>query len=124
MSTMSFRAIDAQDDWQFGNGRGSYFQKEDAVNANVRTRLLFFLNDCFWAMNFGIDWVNLLGSKNPASEQGIILQTRTGLTGSFGVTKILSVDVTVNARTRALTLTYAVNTIFSTNVINSISPGG
>lgn len=118
---MIFRGISADDDWQFGQGVGSYFKRDKAVNANLRTRLLFFLNDCFFAMNVGIDWWNLLGSRNPAAKANIILAVRQTIIQSEGVVRINTVDVTVDPITRRATTTWNIDTIYSRNVTGSAS---
>lgn len=118
---MIFRGISASNDWQFGQGLGSYFKRDKAVNANLRTRLLFFLNDCFFAMTVGIDWWNLLGSKNPAAKENIILATRQVIIQSEGVVRINSVEVTVDTSTRRAFIKWNIDTIYSQNVTGSVS---
>lgn len=118
---MLFRGITAIDDWQFGQGVGSYFKRDKAVNANLRTRLLFFLNDCFFAMSTGIDWWNLLGSRNPAAQANIILACRKVIIQSEGVVRINSVIVVLNRTTRGATITWSIDTIYSRNVTGSVS---
>lgn len=118
--SMIFRAISAANDWQFGQGLGSYFKKQQAVNANLKTRLLFFLNDCFYAMSTGIDWWNLLGAKNPGATNQILLATRQTIIQSEGVVRINSVAVAVDARTRRATVNYDILTIYG-NVSGSVS---
>lgn len=114
--SMTFRAISADNDWKFGQGAGSYFKNQEAIAANVKTSLLFFLNDCFFAMTTGIDWWNLLGAKNPAAEQNILLNTRKVIANCYGVTKIASVRVAFDSLSRSLQVFYTVDTIFSRNV--------
>ena len=110
---MIFRNLDAAGDWTFGHGRQDYLTRENAVAMNIRTRLQCFLNDCFWAMGFGIDWWNLEGSKNPTAQVAILVATRTMLATSYGVVRITSVDVTTDLRTRLLTLFFETDTIYS-----------
>ena len=114
--SMTFRAISADNDWNFGQGAGSYLKNQEAIAANVKTSLLFFLNDCFFAMTTGIDWWNLLGAKNPVAEQNILLNTRKVIANCYGVTKIASVRVAFDSFTRSLQVFYTVDTIFSRNV--------
>lgn len=119
--TMIFRGIDGANDWQFGQGLGSYFTRDKAVNANVKTALLFFLNDCFFAMNVGIDWWNLLGAKNPAAKNNILLACRQTIIQSEGIERIVSVDVVLDVRLRKVTITYIVDTIYSLRVTGTVS---
>ena len=84
--------------------------------ANVKTSLLFFLNDCFFAMNTGIDWWALLGSKNPAAERNILLATRQVIAGCEGVSRIDSVKAVLNPASRSVQIFYSIDTIFTRNL--------
>lgn len=118
---MIFRALDSDGDWTFGNGRSDYLTDEDAIEVNIRTALYVFLNECFWATSFGIDWWNLLGAVNPQAQAGIILQCRQMIITREGVSKIDNVSVSIDRYTRRLTVTYAIRTIFSRSVTDSIT---
>lgn len=117
---MIFRAITGDNDWTFGRGQGSYFTDNNAILANVKTALQFFLNDCFFALDTGIDWWNLLGAKNPAAKNNILLRTRETLISCEGVVRINSVYATVDPITRGLLLEYSVDTIYSKNVTSQV----
>jgi hypothetical protein len=117
---MIFRAIDGANDWAFGQGVQSYFTNERAVSANIKTRLQVWLGECFFATEAGIDWRNILGGKNPAAQQAAVLQCRTVIVGSYGVVKVNSVNAVFNSASRALTITYSIDTIFSRSVTNSV----
>lgn len=119
--SMTFRGITGSRDWTFGQGANSYFVKQQAIAANIRTSLLFFLNDCFFAMNVGIDWWNLLGTKNPQAEANIMLQTRATIIRCEGVVRINSVTTQLDPITRRLTISYVIDTVFSRNVAGSVS---
>lgn len=113
---MKFRALDADNDWSFGRGIQSYAKDETAIKLNIYTRLFFFLNDCFFAMDQGIDWWNLIGGKNPQARAGIILQTRTALVRTEGVVRVNSVDAIMDSQTRKFFLSYNVDTLFTRNL--------
>ncbi len=117
-----FRGIDGGGDWMFGQGRQSYFYGEQAIEANIKTSVLFYLNDFFAAMDVGIDWNNLLGAKGPLALQNILLQTRQTIAKCEGVVRINSVNATVNPQTRRATATYNISTIYSQNVTGTIQP--
>ena len=118
--SMTFRQISEAGDWQFGQGRGSYFTRENAIAANVKTSLLFFLNDYFAAMTFGIDWWNLLGSKNPAAKNNILLETRRMLASCYGVARINSVEAVMDNANRRLTIYYNEDSVFSQSIVGSV----
>jgi hypothetical protein len=119
---MIFRAIDGSGDWQFGQGRQNYLRGDDAVALNIATRLRCFFGDCFWATDFGVDWWNLLGSRNPSAQVNVILQTRTMIAKSFGVVRINSVEAVTDRVTRKLRVEYNVDTIFSRGLAGSVQP--
>lgn len=118
--SMKFRGIDGSGDWLFGAGVQSYFTNEAAIDANIKTRLLTFLGECFFATNLGVDWWNLLGGKNPVAQANIILQTRTIIINSYGVVKLTSIIPVFDSPTRRLGLTYNIDTIFTRNVVQSV----
>lgn len=76
---MRFRNVDTNGDWVFGKGRNSYLVDTEALMMNIKTRLMSFLNDCFFDTEAGIDWWNLLGAKNQkallASVQRVVLRS-------------------------------------------------
>jgi hypothetical protein len=112
----TFRGITGSGDWTFGAGRESYFRDSAAIAADIRTALLLFLNDCFFAMTTGIDWWNLLGAKNPVAKENIVIQTRATILSREGVVRVNSVEAAVNPTTRKVTLKYDIDTIYSRNL--------
>ena len=121
------RALDPQGDWEWGQGLNSFVSGQACVAQDVQTRLLFFLNDYAFAMSFGIDYWNLCGSKNPAAQNGLILQTRqmliTAVAGyaPYGVLTINSLNAYEDVQTRNLLLEYSINSIFSTQYTDSVT---
>ena len=118
---MIIRAIDGEGDWLWGQSLGSFNSGQAAIAEDVQTRLLFFQQDYFSALLFGVNWWQLLSSKNPAAQNGILLQTRQMILGSvagyasFGVTAINSVNVFEDARTRDMSVEYDISTIYTTS---------
>lgn len=110
---MIFRALGTDNDWTFGKGKESYLFNQAAVAQNIRTRLLSFLNDCFFDMNAGVDWFLYFGT--PGKNQEIILKSRAVILQSYGVVSVNSIDLNVNRVTRASVLTYNINTIYTIN---------
>lgn len=106
---MIIRALDADGDIQFGKGVQSYLTGNDAIAENIKTRLLFVKNDCFFAMSSGIDWMRLLQQKGTQKE--IELTCRAVILASYGVVKVNSLSISVTGR--KLSITYNIDTIFS-----------
>ena len=115
---MRFRAIDGTYDWLLGKGRQSYFTDDNAIRADIGTALRVFLGECFFALNDGVDWWNLLGSKD---EQGIILQCRTVIAKRNGVVRINSVTSSLDRTSRRFVVTYNIDTIYSQGVVNTVT---
>lgn len=104
------RALDSNDDFTFGSGSNNYVTGLTEVGQNIKTRLKSFLGDCFFDTGAGIDWFNLLGSKQQVKLQlaiaAVILNTPY-------VTGGLQLSVTYNELTRQLNIIYQVQTTYS-----------
>jgi hypothetical protein len=107
---MIVRAIDLNGDWLFGKGQNDYKSGNDAIAQTIKTRLLSFLGDCFFSTTDGIDWFNLLGSKNQLALQ---LAVSTMILNTENVTGILAVSVSLTDA-RVLTVEYKAQTVYST----------
>jgi hypothetical protein len=107
---MIFRNLDSNHDWQFGQGLSNFVGDEAAIDLNIETRILSWLNDCFFDLGAGIDWVNILGSKNML--QILSLNMQRLIMQSYGVVKLLNFNITLTAA-RQFKATYNIQTIFS-----------
>lgn len=65
---MKTRTVDGNWDWRFGKGLNDYSQESLNVAYAVKMKALSWLGDCFFAMEDGIDWKNILGSKTSREE--------------------------------------------------------
>ncbi|MGB2578150.1 hypothetical protein AAIR98_000914 [Elusimicrobium simillimum] len=104
---MIHRSLDANGDWVFGKGRNSYTRSTEAIMLNIKTRLLSFRNDCFFDLDAGVDWWNLLGSKK---KETLLFQIRSVIADSYGVSSIESFDSTFS-QDRTLSVTYSIKTV-------------
>ena len=114
---MIFRNLDDNDDWLFGRGLNDFVDKNTAIGLNIKTRVLSWVNDCFFELSAGIDWINRLGAKNQSDLlnldlKRIILQSQdvTGL-------NTISIDVT----DRQFNVTYDISTVHTESFVNTIS---
>lgn len=85
---MLVRAISNNQDsssrnWVFGRGYSSYKSGQSAVAQDIKSALLEFENDCYWALQNGIDWLTRLGFHNQkeALDNDVIntIQSRSGV---------------------------------------------
>ncbi len=108
---MIVRSIDADNDWNFGKGKNDYVRNNAAIMQNIKTRLQSFLGDCFFDIPAGVDWLNLLGSKNVVALRLAIDTCILNTTGVTGFAKPTEVDF--DHVTRLITITYSVNTVYT-----------
>ena len=70
-------------EWVFCRGYGAYKQNQSALEQAIKSNLLEFKNDCFFALQNGIDWRTRLGSLNQKDllDEDIVttIQNRTGV---------------------------------------------
>lgn len=115
---MTFRNLDINHDWTFGSGKSNYISGNQEIALNIKTRVLSFLGDCFFATNEGIDWFNLLDyryqDRLENAVQEVVIQTP-------GVTGINSVDIVTTAD-RQIRIAYNVQTIYSSSYTDEIVP--
>ena len=116
---MIFRQIDASEDWTFGKGVNNYAQQNEAIGLNIKTRILSWLNDCFFDMTAGVDWLNRLGKlgqQNLLEQdlQRIIAQTEdvTGIN-----------NISINVVGRNFRAEYDVETVYSQSFQDKIDTG-
>lgn len=116
---MIIRQLDQTGDWTFGKGKNNFLTQNSAIGLNISTRLNSWLNDCFFAMTAGIDWLNRMGLKN--QKQLLENDIRRIITQSYGVTAILSFSISQTGR--KFSAQYTVQTIYNTAYNNSITFG-
>jgi len=115
---MKHRALNLTGDWIFGSGKANYATEEHAIELDIATRLRSWRNDCFFDFDAGIDWVSRL---DKGQKDNLINDIKKLLIQSYGVVKINSVTVSDNPVTRALIITYNVDTIYSESFTNQVA---
>ena len=115
---MIIRNLDANHDWTWGSSKANYIGGDDAIGLNINTRLLSWLNDCFFDMGAGIDWLNLLGSLGQRNM--LDMNLRRVILQSYGVKGLTSFYTNLNPQSRLFTANYTVNTIYSAAYQNSL----
>jgi hypothetical protein len=66
------------------------------------------LGDCFFSLDSGVDWWNLLGAK---SEPAVLLAVRSMILNTTGVTGLIEISVNLN-QNRNITVKYSVTTVY------------
>lgn len=107
---MRVRAIDSAHDWLFGKGQNDYVKARAACVQNINTRLYEFLGDCFFNNSAGIDWFNLLGSKDQVA---LNLAVSAVILNTQDVTGISQLGIRLNV-VRNCEIRYEVETSYGT----------
>ena len=107
---MIIRALDSNGDWTIGKGTQNYATGQQAIEENIKTRLLSWVGDCFFAINDFVDWNARLDVGQMENLQDEVMRV---ILQSYGVVAVKMVSVVFNAATRAITITYTADTIFS-----------
>lgn len=106
---MIIRNTTPSGDFTFGKGLSDYLRNQNAILQNVKTRLLQWKGDCFYATAEGVDYNNLLdiGTKNllDSDIKRVILQ-------SEGILKINTFESTLDRNDRDYSGQATVTTIF------------
>lgn len=114
---MKTRALDINGDFQFGRGLQSYVTEKNALKQNISTRLKSWKNDCFFAMDDGVDWQNFLdiGMKKylDIDIKRVVLQTE-------GVLRISSYTSTLDTAERRVTIGVTVETVFGLVTVEEV----
>lgn len=106
---MIVRAIDSNGDWLFGKSLNDYVSANMEIQQDIRTRLLSFLGNCFFAITDGINWFGLLGYKDNLA---LTLAVSSAILNTPGVTGILQLNVSLNVN-RSFSISYQVQTTYS-----------
>lgn len=113
---MIIRNLDSDGDWTFGSGLQNFATGQQALAVNLKTRLLCWTQDCFFAPTFGVPWSNILGQK---STDVIVLSLSQFIAQSYGITKVTNVSFSLDLN-REAHVTYQVNTLYSRQLTGTV----
>lgn len=110
---MTTRSIDSNGDWQFGNGKQDYKTEEKELLQNIITSLRSWKNNCFFDLEAGVDWQNIIGSFN--KNNYLISQVSSVILSINNVIKINNININ-HFDKRNIILEININTIYSQNL--------
>lgn len=117
---MKIRNVTAANDWTFGKGLQCYLTTQDAIALDIRTYLLLWTGNCFWALQAGVNWRQYL-DKN--QEQKLLAGLQSAILDRFGVMGINLLSARLDPQSRLITVQYDVQTIYTQSFQDSITIG-
>lgn len=102
----------------FGQGIGSYAKESAALALDIAARIRSRKSNCFFAPNDGIDYLNL---NEKGKQKDFIRAVSNTIMQTDGVVKINSVNTSTDPKTRRASLTYDIQTIFTTSFVATIN---
>lgn len=118
MNSMIFRQLTPAGDWTFGKGVSGYAVDEAAIELNIKTRLLSWKGDCFFALDDFVDW---LGRLDKGQEANLVRELKIVILQSFGVVGVNTIQASLNRDLRSIQITYDVATIFGQSFTNTLN---
>lgn len=101
---MIFRVLDSNWDWNYGRGIQDYASESLAIAYSIKTKILSWYGDCFFAMEDGVDWKNILGSKDSKEDANAAIKKI--IATEEGVAELLFFDSSLEQRTYHCTARY------------------
>jgi len=101
---MKTRTVDSNWDWNFGHGLQDYCSGALSVAYSTKMKALSWLGDCFFDANAGVDWKNILGSKN--TKDSADYSIRDIILGESEITEIVYFDSSVEDRKYTCTVRF------------------
>lgn len=104
---MRFRTLDGNWDWNFGRGLSDYSDEAISIAYDVKSKILSWYGDCFFDADAGIDWKNILGTKDQKetldlSIKRIILEEENVTELTFFESSIIDRKYTCTARFKTI----------------------
>jgi len=109
---MRVAGLDKHGDWRFGRGKALYIKGSNAISQKVVTRLRSFKRDWFLDVDAGVDWVQLLGSRN--SEDKILREVERIIVSTEGVLQLTSISINTDRINRIATIYASYKDVYGT----------
>jgi hypothetical protein len=103
------RALTPDLEWTYGAGGQNYLKGEAAVEQNVVTTVLSWVGDSYYALAFGVDWLNRL---DVGQQNNLVQEIKQVIAGCYGVVGIVSISGNFNGGARSESISVQIATIF------------
>ena len=115
---MTTRAVDENGNWKFGNSFLDYKTEIEELKQNIITSLKSWKGDCFFDLEAGVDWYNILGSYN--QDDYLKENILKVIQNIEGILNINSYNATLNEE-RKIIINLNLNTIYGTIQLEEIN---
>ncbi|PVY86609.1 hypothetical protein [Pantoea ananatis] len=115
---MRYRREDDDGDYTFGQGDDTWLiNSPEAVAQTIKTRFLLWYGQWFLDNTAGTPWIqSVLGKQKPEMYN---LAIRQRILETKGVNSIISFTTNLNTKTRRVTFTATIDTIYGKTTVNS-----
>lgn len=112
---MNFRQLTVNGDWTFGAGLSNYASGQQAIALNLKTSIQMWAGDFFASL---AGWINWKGLMQVGTQKQLDAALEALISRSYGIAGITSATVVVNPVSRRFSPTYAVDTVYSQQVVD------
>ena len=105
------RNLDKNHDWLFCHGIQDYVKEEKEIELDIITNILCWKNNCFYDLDRGIDWYNIIGNKN----KQLAHQLTSLILNINGVVQINNINYNLT-EDRRINVNISLDTIYKQNV--------
>jgi hypothetical protein len=107
---MIIRKIINGNDWSFGKGLSDYAVAEQAIEENMKTKILEWVGDCFWNLSAGVNW---LARLDVGQQANLLEDIKSVVLNCFGVVGITAMTIQLDPPSRHALIQGNVSTIYS-----------
>ena len=115
---MIFRQLDANGDFTWGKGVQNFARGQQAIALNLQTLIQCWVGDCFFALQMGINWKQLM---NYGPNAGLDSALQVLILRAYGVVSMVSATIRHDAQSRNFTASYTVDTVYTKAVTNQLT---
>lgn len=115
---MRYRREDSDGEYMFGRGDDTWLiNSPEAVAQAVKTRFLLWYGQWFLDNTAGTPWIQSVLSKQKPETYNLAIRQR--ILETQGVKSIISFNTDLNSKTRRVTFTATIDTLYGTTTVNS-----
>lgn len=115
---MRYRREDTDGDYTFGQGDNTFLiNSPEAVAQAVKTRFLLWRGQWFLDQTSGTPWIQSVLGKQPPDVYNLAIRQR--ILQTQGIRSIISFDTTVDTKTRRVSFTATIDTIYGAATVTS-----